>query len=79
MPNPECPVCSTYYTSVQADLSRATLKDLVEDFTRLQLGFEESAEFSITSDAGAVFYDPDFTDNLEKKLSELGTQLLLAR
>ena len=53
-------------------MGRATLKDLVEDFTKLQLGFDDSAEFSITSDAGAVFYDPDFDDNLEKKLSELG-------
>ncbi|GAW26885.1 putative family protein [Rosellinia necatrix] len=69
-PNPECPICSTYQTSVCVDLSRATLGDLVEDFIKLQLGFGEH-DFAVSSEAG-LLYDPDETDNLGKLLSELG-------
>ncbi|KAI1135369.1 hypothetical protein F5Y05DRAFT_180624 [Hypoxylon sp. FL0543] len=69
-PNLYCPVCSTYYTTVQADLSRATLNDLVEDVVKVQLGYGEK-EFAINSEAGLV-YDPDLTDNLDKSLGELG-------
>ncbi|KAI6085641.1 SUMO-activating enzyme subunit uba-2 [Hypoxylon rubiginosum] len=70
LPNPECPVCGIYYTSLEVDLSRAKLNDLVEDFVKLQLGYGEK-EFAVNSDAGLV-YDPDLTDNLDKDLSELG-------
>ncbi|KAI1179595.1 hypothetical protein F4777DRAFT_586017 [Nemania sp. FL0916] len=69
-PNPDCPICGNYQTSVCVDLSRATLNDLVEDFVKLQLGFGER-EFAVNSDEG-LLYDPDETDNLEKLLSELG-------
>ncbi|KAI0161455.1 ThiF family protein [Xylariaceae sp. FL1272] len=69
-PNPNCPICSNYQTSVVVDLSRATLNDLVEDFVKLQLGFGER-EFAVNSDKG-LLYDPDETDNLDKLLSELG-------
>ncbi|KAI1269541.1 hypothetical protein F5Y18DRAFT_370456 [Xylariaceae sp. FL1019] len=69
-PNPNCPICSNYQTSIYVDLSRATLNDLVEDFVKLQLGFGER-EFAVNSDKG-LLYDPDETDNLEKLLSELG-------
>ncbi|KAI1372282.1 hypothetical protein F4677DRAFT_432965 [Hypoxylon crocopeplum] len=69
-PNPDCPVCGAYNTSVYVDLSRATLNDLVEDIVKLQLGYGEK-EFAVNSEAG-LLYDPDETDNLEKSLSELG-------
>lgn len=69
-PNPECPVCSVYQTSVYVDFERATLKDLIDDFVRLQLGYG-SKEISVSTEAGVV-YDPDEEDNLPKKLSELG-------
>lgn len=69
-PNPDCPICGNYQTSVCVDLSRATLNDLVEDFVKLQLGFGER-DFAVNSDTG-LLYDPDETDNLEKLLSELG-------
>ncbi|GJD04638.1 thiF family protein [Colletotrichum higginsianum] len=69
-PNPDCPVCSVYQTSVFVDLSRATLKDLVEDFVRLELGYGDK-EFAVNNDAGPL-YDPDETENLPKKLSDLG-------
>ncbi|KAL2759748.1 hypothetical protein ACRALDRAFT_1091375 [Sodiomyces alcalophilus JCM 7366] len=69
-PNPECPVCSVYQTSVFVDLSKATLKDLVEDFVRLQLGYGDK-EFAVNNELGPL-YDPEETENLPKKLSELG-------
>jgi len=69
-PNPDCPICSNYQTSIQVDLSRATLNDLVEDYVKTYLGFGER-EFAVNSEAG-LLYDPDETDNLEKSLSQLG-------
>lgn len=38
---------------------------------KLQLGYGDR-EFAVNSEAG-LLYDPDETDNLEKKLNELGT------
>ncbi|KAJ2986992.1 hypothetical protein NUW58_g4754 [Xylaria curta] len=69
-PNPDCPICGNYQTSVSVDLTRAKLEDLVEDFVKLELGFGDR-DFAINSDLG-LLYDPDETDNLEKLLSELG-------
>lgn len=69
-PNPDCPVCSVAQTRVLVDMSRATLSDLVEDFLRLQLGYGE--EFVVNNEVG-LLYDVDETENLSKKLSELGT------
>lgn len=69
-PNPDCPVCGVFQTRALVDLSRATLNDLVEDFVKLDLGYGDK-EFSVRNDVG-ILYDPDETDNLEKKLSDLG-------
>ena len=71
-PNPDCPVCSVAQTRVLVDMSRATLNDLVEDFLRLQLGYGE--EFVVNNEVG-ILYDVDETENLNKKLTELGTLL----
>jgi ubiquitin-like 1-activating enzyme E1 B len=68
-PNPDCPVCSVAQTRLLVDLSRATLNDLVEDFLRIQLGYGE--EFVVSNEVG-LLYDVDETENLGKKLSELG-------
>ena len=68
-PNPECAVCSPVQTRVAVDLSRATLKDLVEDVLRSQLGYGE--DFAVNSDIGTLF-DPEEEENLVKKLTELG-------
>ncbi|KAI4600309.1 E1 ubiquitin-activating protein uba2 [Pestalotiopsis sp. 9143b] len=68
--NPECPVCTSYYTGVYVDLSRATLNDVVENFIKSQLGYGDK-EFSITSESG-LLYDPDETDQLPKKLTDIG-------
>ncbi|KAF2145696.1 uncharacterized protein K452DRAFT_220602 [Aplosporella prunicola CBS 121167] len=68
-PKPECPVCSVAQTKLEVDTSRATLKDLVENFLKLELGYGE--EFSVSTDAG-ILYDPELDDNLPKKFSEVG-------
>lgn len=72
-PNPECPVCSVYFTSVVVDLSRATLKDIVDDIVKAKLGYE-GKEFVVNNDVGTLvecFEDGD-DENLPKKLSDLG-------
>ncbi|KAF4452496.1 ubiquitin-like 1-activating enzyme E1 B [Fusarium austroafricanum] len=72
-PNPECPVCSVHFTSIVADLSRATLRDLVDDIVKSKLGFE-GKEFVVNNDVGTLvecFEDGD-DENLPKKLSDLG-------
>lgn len=51
-------------------MSRATLNDLVQDFLRLELGYGD--EFVVNHGAD-LLYDVEETDNLTKKLSELGT------
>lgn len=70
-PNPECSICGVYYTTVYVDSARATLNDLVEDFLKLGLGYGDK-EFSIIGEADTLLYDPEETENLDKKLSELG-------
>lgn len=72
-PNPDCKVCGVARTRVLVDMSRATLEDLVENFLRLQLGYGE--EFSVNNEAGGLLYDVDETENLGKKLSELGRSI----
>ncbi|RCI14270.1 hypothetical protein L249_6154 [Ophiocordyceps polyrhachis-furcata BCC 54312] len=69
-PNPDCPVCGVFNATIAADLTRATLNDVVENVVRRELGFERR-EFSVSNDVG-ILYDVDETDNLPKKLSELG-------
>lgn len=43
----------------------------MEDLVRLQLGYGDK-EIAVSSEAG-ILYDPDETENLPKKLSDLGT------
>ena len=57
-------------------MSRATLNDLVEDFVRLGLGYGDK-EFIVNSEAG-LLYDVEETENLPKKLSELGMLLFFS-
>jgi len=68
-PNPDCPVCSVAQTRVLVDMSRATLNDLVEDFLKLQLGYGEEVVVNHEND---LLYDVEETDNLHKKLCDLG-------
>ncbi|KAM3470210.1 hypothetical protein MY8738_009837 [Beauveria namnaoensis] len=69
-PNPECPVCGVFNTSVIVDLSRATLGDVVEGYLKEDLGLGDR-EISVNNDVG-ILYDFDETDNLPRKLTELG-------
>ena len=56
------------------DLTRATLGDLVDGFLKLELGYGDK-EISVSNEVG-ILYDPDETENLGKKLSELGKPAL---
>lgn len=69
-PNPECPVCGVFNASVTVDLLRTTLNDIVEGLLQERMGLGER-EFVVNTDRGIV-YDPDETDNLPKKLADLG-------
>ena len=75
-PNPECPVCGVFQTRAYVDLSRATLNDLIENFVKMELGFGEK-EISVSNEVG-ILYDPDETDNLDKKLTDLGAFLFFS-
>ncbi len=68
-PNPDCPVCSVAQTRVLVDMSRATLRNLVEDFLRLELGYGEEI---VVNHGDVLLYDVDETENLARKLSDLG-------
>lgn len=52
-------------------MSRATLKDLVEDFLQLELGYGEEL---VVNHGDDLLYDQDETENLARKLTELGKQ-----
>merc|ERR1712093_27360 len=69
LPNPDCPVCSVAQTRLLVDMSRATLEDLVEKFLRFELGYGEEI---VINHGDILLYDVEETDNLSKKLSELG-------
>jgi len=69
-PNPSCPVCGVFNTGITVDFKRATLNDVVEDIVKDRLGFGER-EFVVSNEVG-ILYDADETENLPKKLSELG-------
>lgn len=68
-PNPYCPSCSVANSSIEVDLARVTLRDLVEGYLRSKLGYGE--EFSVNNEIGTL-YDPELDDNLGKKFGELG-------
>jgi ubiquitin-like 1-activating enzyme E1 B len=57
-------------------MTRATLNDLVEDFVRLGLGYGDK-EFIVSSEVG-ILYDVDETENLNKKLTDLGMYFLFS-
>jgi ubiquitin-like 1-activating enzyme E1 B len=68
-PNSECPTCSITHISLNVDIARAKLSDLVDDVLRGQLGYGE--EFSVTKD-GDLLYDADEDAHLDKTFEELG-------
>ena len=70
-PNPNCTVCGVMQSSLLMDPERGTLKDLVDNVLKTQLGYGE--EITINSEMGTIF-DPDLEDNLPKRLRELGVR-----
>ena len=67
-PNPDCAVCGVAMTRVKIDSEQATLRNLVEDILKGQLGYNTD-EITVMNEQGIV-YDPDMEDNLDKKLVE---------
>ncbi|PVF96652.1 hypothetical protein CPB86DRAFT_874738 [Serendipita vermifera] len=79
-PNPSCGACRDTYTIVQCYPEDVTLGQLLEEVLghvevaeqeNGEPGQPESSEVSVY-EAGRLLADPDFDDNLEKTLSELG-------
>lgn len=73
-PNPACGVCQDVYISLRADTSRLTLGELVEDIakrSRDEGGMGIEAEVGVY-ESSRLLYDPDFEDNVEKTLKDLG-------
>ena len=68
---PDCAVCGVAHATVRLDVSKATVKDLVEGILRGQWGYGE--EISVSSEAG-VLYDVEAEDNLEKTFKDLGVE-----
>ncbi|KAJ5195841.1 Molybdenum cofactor biosynthesis MoeB [Penicillium cf. viridicatum] len=68
-PNPDCPVCSPAVARVEIDLELATLEHLIQDVLRMELGYGKYLSIGFGSKS---IYDPDFTDNLQEKLFDLG-------
>ncbi|PWW77718.1 hypothetical protein C7212DRAFT_350897 [Tuber magnatum] len=67
-PNPACGVCSVARTTIEADIERATLGNLVGNVLRDGLGYGEE----ITVMTSQLLYDCDFDDNVDRTLKELG-------
>lgn len=70
MPNPSCDICGVARLSLEIDLNRATLGDLVNVYLKEQLGYSE--DISILTDQ--LLFDPDFDDNLENELVNMGVK-----
>lgn len=70
-PNLECVVCGVAYNRVLVDIRTATLNDLVENFLKSKLEYND--EITINDGENHLLYDIDETINLDKKLSDLGT------
>jgi len=69
-PNPSCDICGVARATIEVDLSRATLGDLVEGYLKKGLGYGD--EISVLTDQ--LLYDPDFDDNMDNKLATMGVK-----
>ncbi|KAJ5178550.1 Molybdenum cofactor biosynthesis MoeB [Penicillium coprophilum] len=68
-PNPNCSVCSPVIARVEIDSELATLEHLIHDVLQMELGYDGGVSLAVGS---LMIYDPDFTDDLKTKLSDLG-------
>lgn len=72
-PNPRCGVCQDVYVAVAVkSLKRVTLADVVERVAKEAL--EMDAEELVVYDGSRILADPDFDDNLDKSLDDVGLQ-----
>jgi ubiquitin-like 1-activating enzyme E1 B len=67
-PNPDCAVCGVAMSRIEIDPTRATLSDIVNGVLKMELGYGE--EITVMNEKGPI-YDPDYQDNLTKKLEDL--------
>lgn len=67
-PKPSCETCGVARLSIEADISRAKLGDIVKNVVTDGLGYGEEISVLTTS----LLYDPDFDDNLDIPLKKLG-------
>ncbi|KAJ5423282.1 Molybdenum cofactor biosynthesis MoeB [Penicillium cf. griseofulvum] len=68
-PNPDCVVCSPVVARVEVDSEVATLEHLIKGVLQMELGYDNEVSVAFGSQ---LIYDPDFTDNLTERLSDLG-------
>lgn len=68
-PNPRCVVCGVSRAVLPVDPAKTKLRDIVE--TLLDKNWNYSNEVSVLVPTGLI-YDPDYDDNLDKTLTELG-------
>lgn len=67
-PYPDCVACSVTRVILQVDPAVTTVRHLVEDL--IQNNWDYSDEFSLIT--SGLIYDPDFDDNLDRTLLDLG-------
>ncbi len=68
-------MCSSFQTTIRVNFAIATLRHIVENFAQGHLNYGEDGEFVVNNEVG-ILYDIDETDNLDKKLTELGKDTL---
>lgn len=68
-PNPACVVCRITRLMVHTNRSKTTLRDIVEVLVNERLDYSD--EVSVLY-GGELVYDPDFDDNLDRTLEDLG-------
>ncbi|TGZ82414.1 putative ubiquitin-like activating enzyme [Ascodesmis nigricans] len=69
-PNPSCETCCVARLTLSADITRATLNDLIK-ILRSQLNYNE--EISVLT-GNQLIYDIDYDDNVNTPLKDLGFQ-----
>lgn len=71
-PNPNCGVCQDVYVPVEVQsLKGVTLGEVVEKVVREGMRVGEETEI-VVYDGSRILADPDFEENLEKSLGEMG-------
>ncbi|SPC61110.1 related to ubiquitin-like protein activating enzyme [Ustilago sp. UG-2017b] len=70
-PNPRCGICQDVYIPISiSSLEDVTLEEVVEKVVKEKLGMED--EELVVYDGTRILADPDFDDNMDKGLNEVG-------